>query len=77
MSIQSQLDQHAIEKLPKIKTLILKSEGFVANQMRNSTIRMMLNASLPIEEMAPIQIKQFEKSLMQKFLYHGWIKKDA
>ena len=74
MGIQRILNQYAIEKLPVINALILKSGEFVANQMQNLTIRMMLNASLPIEEMTKSQIKKFEKSLMQKFLYHGWIK---
>ena len=77
MSIQAQLDQYAVEKLPSINVLLLKSEEFESNQMQNLTIRMMLNASLPIEEMTKSQIKEFENSLIQKFLFHGWIKNDA
>tara|TARA_R110000787_G_scaffold7703_2_gene25996 strand:+ start:55 stop:276 length:222 start_codon:yes stop_codon:yes gene_type:complete len=73
MGIQAQLDQYAIEKLPAINVLLLKSEEFESNQMRTAAIRMM-NKSLPIEEMTKSQIKKFENSLIQKFLYHGWIK---
>ena len=73
MGIQTQLDQYAIEKLPAINALLLKSEQFESNQMRTAAIRMM-NKSLTIEEMTKSQIKKFENSLIQKFLYHGWIK---
>lgn len=78
MGIQGQLDQEAIDMLPKVKAEIEKASAFEANQMKYSTIQACCNASqryrCAIAFMTTEEIEEFQSDLIDKFRFKEWIK---
>lgn len=73
MSIQSQLNAQSLDKLKAIKSVISNSDKFAANQIKNATIRAMLDSSLDIDSMSDKQLEQFEDGLIKAFEFKKWI----
>jgi hypothetical protein len=73
MSIQAQLDAQAINKLPKIKSIINNSDNFLANQIKRATIRAAIDSYVAIDSMSDKQLNQFQDGLVAAFKYKKWI----
>ena len=73
MSIQSKLNAQAIDKLTAIKSVISNSDQFAANQIKNATIRAMIDSDTDIDSMSDKQVEQFEDGLIRAFKYKNWI----
>jgi hypothetical protein len=74
MSLQSILNQDAIDILPRIKKLIRKADNFERNQMYEAVLRATLNSYPTLLLMTKDQIDKFEQSLIDIFKYKEWIK---
>lgn len=74
MTIQSQLDKDALNKLPIISHAIENASTFEANQMRYVTLRECMNGHISLDEMSETQIRKFEQGLMERFKYNDWIR---
>jgi len=74
MSLQAQIDEWAINLLPRIKKLIRKAERFEANQMYCYALRKCANNNKALEEMNKKEIIIFQKSLVKAFKFNEWIK---
>ena len=74
MSIQSILNQEAIDFLPAIKELMNNANKFEANQMRCLTLRKCGNLNKSLIDMTDSEIKEFEDDLISIFKFHEWIK---
>ena len=66
MSLQAQLDNEALNLLPKIKSLITESNR---NEMIVLTIRECLNCTPPVSEMSESQKDNFQNRLIESFKY--------
>lgn len=64
MTIQSQLNQHIINFIKKIKELINTSADFEANQM-NYTLKAMNNSYQAIEDMTKQELQKFADDLIK------------
>lgn len=73
MSLQSVLDQQAIDKLPAIKSLIARAKPFEANQMTCRALREILNTVTPLDEMNADQVEIFTGELVHIFKHYEWI----
>jgi len=77
MTIQAQLDQRAIDMLPRVNAAIKEAKPFEANQMRCSTIRNCCNASqnyrCAIAFMTKEELEEFENDLIDSFKFKNWI----
>ena len=73
MSIQSKLDAQAINKLPKIKTIIKNSNNFSSNQIKSATIRAIIDSDITVDTMSDKQLEQFQSALINAFKYKNWI----
>jgi len=69
MSIQYILDKEALDYLPKIKELLNKADDFSRNQMREFTIRSMMNSIKPVANMNKEELEKFELGLIETFEY--------
>lgn len=74
MTIQSQLDQIAINILPKIKSAIEAAEKFEANQMINRVLRECMNSSKAIDSMNESELNSFQDEVLETFKYNEWMK---
>lgn len=74
MSLQSQLDQEAIDMLPKIKSEIAKAAFEEANAMRLKTLQYCMNSSKAIIDMNSKELEEFQDDLLEIFKYREWIK---
>lgn len=75
MSLQSELDQEAIDMLPKIKTEIKKAASFEANEMLCRTLRECMNSKIAMNSMNSEQLEKFQQDLLEIFEYNNWIRK--
>ncbi len=73
MSLQGQLNQAAIDCLPKIKEVIANAGDFEANQMEFMALRAMMNAHTPVSDMSAEQLDQFQNDMLDVFKYKNWL----
>ena len=73
MSLQSNLNQNALEKLPKILSLIRKSDVFNKNQMICRTLTELQNSATSLDEMTHAQRNMFQLRLINVFKQNGWM----
>ena len=73
MSIQSQLNQDAIEMLPLVKAAIANAGTFEGNQMHCYTIRECLNSQTPIAFMSGSELQEFQNNLLDVFNKNNWL----
>jgi hypothetical protein len=69
---QHQLNQLAMTYVPLIRDLIKVSHPFEANQMREMTLREMMNTSVAVCDMNESQLKEFQRDLIAVFKHKGW-----
>lgn len=72
MSIQTTLNNQAINKLPKITELIKSAAKFEANQMTNRTIRELLSSEVALDNMNDEQLHEFQVDIINIFKHFGW-----
>jgi hypothetical protein len=72
MSIKAFFDQQAIEMLPNVHELILKSNKFDHDQIIDYTLRAIMNTKIPLVDMCGYKVTQFENDLLATFKYKGW-----
>ena len=73
MSIQSQLNNEAINCLPKIKTLIENAASFEANQMSNYANNEMMNSYKSVNSMTSEELDSFQCEIIETFKFKDWI----
>ena len=73
MTIQQQLNQIAIDYLPKVKKILAHSQQFEANQMINATIQACINSSASIDSMNLKELEIFENDLIKSFKLKNWV----
>lgn len=73
MSLQSILDNDAINMLPKIKQILSKAENFEYSQIYSRTLREISNTNISIEEMSDKQLNKFQDKLVEIFKHFNWI----
>jgi hypothetical protein len=75
MSIQSALNQQAIDMLPLVSEAIKNGNSFDSNQMYCKAIYLICNSKMPLSEMNEKQISEFDNDLIKLFKINGWINK--
>jgi len=73
MSIQAQLDNQAIDMLPKIKKAINSVNDFDSNQMRCYTIKCCLNTIPCLNDKTSDEIAEFQDGLLSHFIRQDWL----
>lgn len=71
MSIQSQLNNEAINMLPKIKKLIAESEH--ADILFQSTLQKCMNSRVAISDMNGEELNRFQDNVIGCFIHNDWI----
>ncbi len=73
MSVQSILNNQAINKLTNVSKAISIVDSFERNQMYNYTLRQICNSNICLEDMTDTQLNNFDISLVEAFKYREWI----
>lgn len=72
MSVQAYFNEQAIDQLNIVRKIIKNANSFNANQMRNYTLRRLLNSTTVLTEMSVKEKMQFENDLLSAFKYKNW-----
>lgn len=73
MTLQSNLNNAALNYLPKILKIIKEIDHFEANQIKCYTLRDIGNRSKAIYDMNLRQIEKYENCLLEVFKHKNWI----
>lgn len=71
--VQQEMNQEAIDMLPRVKSAISKATAFGSNQMYHYTLRECNNSSVALCDMSSDQIELFQDRLFSVFENRGWI----
>ena len=73
MSLQSALNQDAINMLPKTKAAIEAAESFEANQMECLAIRVICDTYPCLVDKNQNQLKDFDFEMINRFKHYNWM----
>lgn len=73
MSIQSELNNAALEQLPKILNLIANADRFERDQIIDYTLRQLMQCNPCLDDMTLEQKSEFENNLIALFKEKGWV----
>jgi hypothetical protein len=73
MSIQSELDQQAINLLSKVSQAIADANKFESNQMRCYALRAINNTRSCLADKTESEINTFDTNLIKLFKEKNWI----
>lgn len=73
MNVQAYFNEQVIEQLDIGRKVIKNANSFDANQMRNYTLRSVLNTTTVLTEMSTDEKIEFENDLLRVFKLKNWV----
>lgn len=73
MSFQSQVNNAALSKLPKVYAAIQAADQFDSSQMQSRALRTIQGCDPILDNMDSEQISAMDENLIESFKHNGWM----